>query len=184
MVTVARYFNLGTFRKIVELNDRLRKYSEESLQRYENHLAQNPTNPKPTLFTKLYKAEKEGGLGRQAIMSSAQGYIVAGSDTTAVTMTYLIYSVCKDPMIQERLVQELKSLPEDFDDKDCRGLTFLNQVINETLRTYPVVSTALPRIVPPQGAVLVGYRIPGGTTVSTQTHSLHRNPDVFAAPEK
>lgn len=184
MVTAARYLNLGTFRRIVELVDRLRLYAQESVERYEDYLAQNPTNPKPTLFTRLYKAKKEDGLSRKEIMSSAQAYIVAGSDTTALTLTYLIYAVCKDPNIHEQLVQELKSLPDDFNDKNCRDLKFLNQAINETLRSYPVVSTALPRIVPPQGAVLAGYPIPGGITVSTQAHSLHRNPDVFEAPEK
>ncbi|KAH8691949.1 putative benzoate 4-monooxygenase cytochrome P450 [Talaromyces proteolyticus] len=183
LVTAGLYIQLGVFRRIAELIQRLQEYATQSVQRYQDHLKQNPTNPKPTLFTKLYNAEEQDILNHKEILANAQSYIVAGSDTTALTLTYLIYAVCKDWKIKDRLVKELASLPPDFRDTDCRELPFLNQVITETLRAYPVIATALPRIVPSGGAVLAGYSIPGGMTVSTQAYSLHNNPVVFPAPQ-
>lgn len=53
------------------------------------------------------------------------------------------------------------------------------QVINEALRLHSAVPSALPRRVPPEGATLGGYYIPGGTTVSTQAYTLHRHRELF-----
>lgn len=140
-------------------------------------------DPKPTLLTKLFDAGEEG-LSDPEIRDEAQGYIVAGSDTTAVTLTYLVYSVCRDEKIRNRLVDEVASLPEGFTEKDARELPYLEQVINETLRLYSAIPAALPREVPPEGAHLAGYQLPGGVTVSTQAYSFHRDQTIFPEPEK
>ncbi len=59
----------------------------------------------------------------------------------------------------------------------------MNKVIDETLRLYSAAPGSLPRIVPAGGAILGGYHIPGGTTVSTQAYTFHRNPKIFPNPE-
>ncbi|CRG91768.1 putative sterigmatocystin biosynthesis P450 monooxygenase STCB [Talaromyces islandicus] len=183
LIPVARYLNLGVFRQVVERVLRMKAYATESVQRYQDHLAQHPTNPKPTLFTKVFGAEKDHSLTYEELLFNAQAYIVAGSDTTAVTLTYLIYCVCKHPKVLKKLVEEVQSLPDNFTDKECRELPFIDQVMTETMRLYPVVPTGLPRVVPAGGSVLVGHQLPGGITVSTQAYSMHHNPDVFDSPE-
>lgn len=146
-------------------------------------IAQNPENPKPTLFTKLFDTEKSG-LTYDDIRQEAQAYIIAGSDTTAVTMTYLTYAVSGDTRVREKLVAELATLPDGFSDNDLRQLPYLKIVILETLRLYSVVPFGLPRTVPPAGAKFFGYQIPAGTTVSTQSYSLHRDPVIFPEPDR
>lgn len=111
----------------------------------------------------------------------AQNYIVAGSDTTAYTLTCLVYAVCKNPGVRDTLATELSTLPEGFTERDTRPLRYLDQVINEALRVYPSVG-ALPRRVPPEGAEFGGYPIPGGVTVSTQIYSLNRDEEIFPEP--
>lgn len=184
LISLSRYLNLGVFRRVMECVMRTKAYAAESIKRYEDHLAQNPMNPKPTLFTKLFGAQKDNGLTYQELVMNAQAYIIAGSDTTAVTLTYLIYCVCEHPDVLEKLAQEVQSLPDNFTDKECRELPFMNQVITETLRLYPAVPTGLRRVVPPGGAILGGYQLPSGITVSTQAYSMHRNPEVFQSPDK
>lgn len=168
------------FRRAAEAGWRLANYGEQSMARYRKMLA---VDPKPTLLTKLFDAGEEG-LSDLDINYEAQGYIAAGSDTTAVTLTYLVYSVCRDEKIRDRLVGEVASLPEGFTEKDARDLPYLEQVINETLRLYSAIPAALPRVVPPEGARLVGYQLPGGVTVSMQAYSLHRDPRISPEPEK
>lgn len=104
---------------------------------------------------------------------------MGGSDTTAITLTYLVYEVCKHANIRARLVDEVTSLPEAFTDRMTRDLPYLHQVINETLRLYSVVQFGLPRILPSEGAGFLGYRLPGGVNVATQAYSLHRREDIF-----
>jgi cytochrome P450 len=118
------------------------------------------------------------------IRQEAQSYIVAGSDTTAVTMTYLTHGVCSDSRVREKLNAELDSIPSPITDKSLRDLPYLNQVVNESLRLYTAVPAGLPRLVPEEGADFNGYHLPGGITVATQSYSLHRDPKVFSEPDR
>ena len=160
-------------------------YAAESINRYKRHVEVHGDDVKPTLFTKLInKGEKEDGLTEAEIRLEAGGYIVAGSDTSAITLTYLVWAVCKNPAIRDKLVAEVATLPEDFGDEHVRALPYTRQVIDETLRLYPAVPGALPRTVPPEGAQLAGSFLPGGVTVSTQVFSLHRDPTIFSEPDR
>ena len=158
-------------------------YADQSIERYKRLLASDPTNARPTLFTKLFQAGDEG-LPDVEIRTEAQAYIVAGSDTTANTLTYLFWSVCRDERVRHALTKELSGLPDDFGDQQLKELPYLTQVIDETLRLYSAAPSGLPRAVPPGGAELAGYFLPGGATVCTQAYSLHRDPDIFPSPEK
>jgi cytochrome P450 len=184
LVKLSRTIPLSLFfANMTNARRRLVTYAEKSLERYKKVLDADPIHPPPTLFTKLFQAGEEG-LPDDALRDEARGYIIAGSDTTAVSLTYLVWAVCSDEKIKAALVEELASLPENFLDQDARNLVYLNQVIDETLRLYSAAPSALPRIVPPGGAVLAGKSIPGGVTVTTQAYSLHRNQEVFPDPEK
>ena len=178
---------LQPFRDLSGSLTRFKEYSRQSFKRYEQHVAMNPTNPKPTLFTKMIqKVEKEESLDRETLIGEGQGFIVAGSDTTANTMTYLVYAVTRHPEVQKRLVDELSTVRSDFGWDDLRDLPYLNKCIDETLRLYGPASNALPRSVPQGGATLAGYYLPGdkGLTVSTQAYTLHRNSSIFSEPER
>jgi cytochrome P450 len=135
------------------------------------------------LFTDLLRAEKQE-ISEMELTFESQSYITAGTDTTAVTLTYLVYAVCQDRTIRDRLVMELRDVPEQLSHTDVKNLPYLNQVIDEALRLYGAAPGALPRVVPGGGATLAGHRLPGGTTVSTQAYSLHRDPVAFPDPER
>ncbi|CEL03105.1 hypothetical protein ASPCAL04262 [Aspergillus calidoustus] len=197
VMAVAGILPLSIFREVVESTDRIVSYAMQSVERYKAHLALNPDEAgrKPTLFTKLYGASQgesqkngEECLSDREIRNDAQSFIIAGSDTTANTLTYLVWSVLRDENIQRKLVAELeKSLggtEKELSDSELRELPYLNQVISEALRLYPAVPSALPRVVPEKGSTLAGYWLPGGATVTTQLYSLHRDAETFDDPER
>ncbi|KAJ5509814.1 hypothetical protein N7527_011957 [Penicillium freii] len=181
LVLFGKYLPLPALKRAVAIGKRMRIYAAQSVQRYKKILAENPSNPKKTLFTKLFDPEK-GGLADDEIQKEAQGYIVAGSDTTAVTLTYLTYAVCGNRRIRDKVVAEVTALSEPIHDNDIRNLPYLNMVISETLRIYTAVPFGLPRSVPSGGASFNGYFLPSGATVSTQSYSLHRDPTIFPDP--
>jgi tryprostatin B 6-hydroxylase len=53
-------------------------------------------------------------------------------------------------------------------------LDHLNGVINEALRLYPAVPSALGRLTPPEGIVIDGVHIPGGMHILCPMYALAR----------
>ncbi|KAL4860587.1 hypothetical protein BDV12DRAFT_181357 [Aspergillus spectabilis] len=183
LVRLGSIIPLPIFRTVAEAGKRIGVYAQQSVDKYHRLIEKSGPDPKPTLFRKLYNAGQDG-LSNTEIRNEAQAFIVAGSDTTAITLTYLVYSVCQNENIRAKLVDEANSLPRDFNDSMIRELPYLNQVINETLRLYTVVPLGLPRTVPPEGASFLGQHLPGGVTVATQSYSLHRMEGIFREPNK
>ncbi|KAL4913246.1 cytochrome P450 [Aspergillus aurantiobrunneus] len=181
---VAEYVPLPYFKQAAQSGKRMGGYAAEYIHRYKKLVETYGEDVKPTLFSKLItKGHDEGTLTEAEIRLEAGGYIVAGSDTSAISLTYLVWAVCKDARIRDTLVAEVATLPDDFTDDQVRALPYTRRVIDETLRLYPAVPGALPRVVPPEGAQLLDYFVPGGTTVSTQVYSLHRDPEIFPNPD-
>lgn len=132
----------------------------------------------------LVKKTSTHELAPMDLMFEAQSFITAGTDTTAVTLTYLIWAVTNDDSVREKLVKELQALPPDFTHAELKQLPYLNAVIDEALRCYGAAPGSLPRIVPAGGATLAGHHVPGGVVTTTQSYSLHRDPDVFPDPSR
>ncbi|KAI5919198.1 cytochrome P450 [Camillea tinctor] len=181
-------FPLPLFQKPKQTALAMRSYATQSLARHRSLAAANADAAPPTLLSKLYLAGGADELTPDEVRDNAQAYIVAGSDTTSNTLTYLVWSICRDAErggnIRERLLASLAHLPPDFGDEDLRGVAYLEHVVDETLRLYPAVPAPLPRVVPPGGAELAGYLVPEGYVVSAQARSLHLNPEAFPEPER
>jgi len=134
------------------------------------------------IFAKIIsESEKDqgGDLGEKDVVIEATGLIVAGSDTTGITLTYLVWAVLSRPQLKDDLQKELSALPQDYTDQDLENLPLLNAIIDETLRLYGAAPGGLPRRTPLEGAQLGGYHIPGGTTVTTQAYTIHRDDTIF-----
>ena len=90
--------------------------------------------------------------------------IVAGSDTTAATMTFLFYELAKKSEEVKKLRDELRSLAKDnWSDVDIRNAPHLNGAINESLRLHPPVPSGLERKVSKEGYQLGDVFLPGET---------------------
>lgn len=90
--------------------------------------------------------------------------IVAGSDTTAATLTYLFYHLAQHPGIVQQIRNELQPLCQGYwTDKEIKHVDWLNGAINEALRLHPPVPSGLRRIVPKGGLMIGDTFVPGGT---------------------
>ena len=68
--------------------------------------------------------------------------LLAGRDTTAATLSFLFYELAYHPEVYARLRSEvLRTLQADgqLTYANLKGLKYLQQCINETLRLYPIV---------------------------------------------
>jgi cytochrome P450 len=121
-------------------------------------------------------------LPESAISQEASNITIAGTDTAAIALTYLVWAVLKRLAVRQKLHAELAdpNLPPDPTGKDLETLPYLNSVIEETLRLYTPISRSLPRTVPAAGATLSGYALPPGATVSTPAYTFHCDHSVYA----
>lgn len=181
---IAPYIPLRFISNAFEAQKRTDAYARQYLQRHRDLVENDPDDVKPTLFSSMYRAGDKQALSMEEIKHNAGAYIIAGSDTTSNTLTYLVWSVCRHPSIKKQLLAELSTLSEDFTDGDLKALPYLNRVIDETLRLYSAAPGGLPRVVPEGGATFGEHWLPGGTVVLTQAYSLHRDPEAFPNAEK
>ncbi|RWA11207.1 hypothetical protein EKO27_g3892 [Xylaria grammica] len=167
------------------LADRLTVHASAKLQRLKDEM-ENKDEERPLLFSKLARGIIIDGesMTKTEMLNEAETYIIAGSDTTSNTLTFVTWALCEQPKLKDKLIRELETLPPNFTSEDLKYLPFLNNCITEGLRRFPVVPGGLPRYVPKEGADIAGYWLPGGSTVMTQTWSLHRNPEVFPNPDQ
>ena len=91
--------------------------------------------------------------------------VVAGSDTTAATMTFLFYELAKKPEELKKLRDELKPLTTnpEWRDVDIKNAHHLNGAINEALRMHPPVPSGVERLVPDGGAQVGDVFLPEHT---------------------
>jgi hypothetical protein len=137
---------------------------------------------------------------RLTIASELMDHIMAGTETSGWTLTYLTYELSRNLDLQASLRSELLSLPHPFifpasettaalpSPRIMDSLPLLEAIILETLRVHPAVPGSQPRVTPSATSrspiSLGGYsNIPPGIRISAQAYSLHRNADVFPEPE-
>ncbi|KAK3934267.1 Pisatin demethylase [Diplogelasinospora grovesii] len=114
--------------------------------------------------------------------------MIAGADTTAITIRSALYYSMKTPRIWQRLRSELAaaglakdSCPVSY--KDARAIPYLEAVVRESLRFLPGVSLSLERYVPQGGAHLSPQTsaeyVPEGTIVAFNPYVIARNKGVW-----
>ncbi|XP_031763049.2 cytochrome P450 6k1-like isoform X2 [Galleria mellonella] len=123
------------------------------------------------------------------LVSQAAIFLQGGFDTSASTLTFMTYEVAHQPQIQEKLYKEILNASEKYTKEEfnsiilSNGLTYMNCVINETLRKYPVMGW-LDRIAANDYQIDSKLTITAGTPVYVNTVGMHYDPKYFPQPEK
>ncbi|KAI0332394.1 cytochrome P450 monooxygenase pc-2 [Cubamyces sp. BRFM 1775] len=114
--------------------------------------------------------------------------LIAGRDTTASTLTFIVYLMCLNPHVFKRLRQEVLETfgPTEMPTfEGVKKMKYLRAVINETLRLYPVVpfnvrvatqDTTVPDPKNPAGPPVF---VPANTPVAYSVFMLHRRKDYW-----
>ncbi|KAF2165317.1 hypothetical protein M409DRAFT_67187 [Zasmidium cellare ATCC 36951] len=176
---VGKWLPFKAVRELWQTNEILDEYARVAVRNMK--AAGGGKNIFANMLAESEKGE-EGALDDRDVEIEATALFIAGTDTTAVSLTYLIWAVLRKPDLRIQLENEVSTLPEVYTDADTEKLPFLSAVIEETMRLYGAAPGMLPRIVPPGGVDMGGFYIPQGMTVTTHAYSAHRDPEVFPDP--
>ncbi|KAM7305153.1 cytochrome P450 3A4-like [Ixodes scapularis] len=120
------------------------------------------------------------------LVSNAIVLLLAGFETTAVTLGFALYLLAMHPEEQERVHTEMEDLfshANELTFDDVHQLKHLDMVIRETLRLYPPVPLLVARTCLSDKTVM-GQFIPAGTTLIAPAWHIHRNPEYWPEPSR
>ncbi|KAI0599544.1 benzoate 4-monooxygenase cytochrome P450 [Biscogniauxia sp. FL1348] len=113
--------------------------------------------------------------------------IVAGSDTTAVSLSGIFFYLTGDPQRCQKLGNEIRSAFDRAEDivygPELMRCAYLRACVDEAMRLTPTSPSELPREVLPGGIRIKGQYYPAGTIVGTVPWASVRNTGVFGDAE-
>ncbi|KAH6689896.1 putative cytochrome P450 [Plectosphaerella plurivora] len=111
--------------------------------------------------------------------------LAAGSSTTSHTAAFACWMLTRDHEAQRKLHAELDEAfpsPDSFDIKTTMNLPYLDGVIRETMRLFPMIPGPLERHLG-KPIKVHGLEIPRGVIASTGAYSQGRLAEVYPRPE-
>ncbi|KAF3917355.1 hypothetical protein ABW21_db0201955 [Orbilia brochopaga] len=166
------------------------RYVERALENHKRRLLtpDEKSANKPYVFLDELTKETQDPI---VLRDASMNILLAGRDTTASLLSFVFYLLVRHPQVEQTLRAAIK---EDFGEDNGEILTFealkqckyLQMVIDETLRLYPVVpfnvraaleDTTLPLGGGPDGKSPIF--VPKGTSVEYSVYAMHRREDIW-----
>jgi len=146
------------------------------------------SDARPDFMSSIIKNQEvaEKALTRDELDSNAMLFLVAGSETTATTLTGVTYLLLSHPEKYQALVREVRGKFDSMEQitiEEVNKMEYMIACLQEGLRYYPPVPTGFPRVVPPGGDYISGHYVPGGTSVYVAQHASNHSTRNFTDPE-
>jgi cytochrome P450 len=127
--------------------------------------------------------ETDAQMTNEQLFDEVMTLFLAGFETTARALTWLVYILDSHPHIKAKVLEEIEQTlgqrTPTFE--DLRHLPYCKMVFQETLRFYPPVGI-LPRTAL-EADEIAGHKIPAGTVLLMFYYGLHHNPQFWDNPE-
>lgn len=157
------------------LFDQSRKMMDDLADEIIAKRAARGPSPEPDLLDLLIEAHSEGTLDALEVRNNLLGFLFAGHETTALTLTWALYLLALHPEIQAAAREECLAVfgQDDPGMESLAQLKLVRQIIDETLRLYPPAGF-LTRTVR-KDDTLSGVEVKRGATVILPVYALHRH---------
>lgn len=167
----------------IGVNRRYQESCDEVRKVVDGVIAQSSGPAGASLLDVLIKAHEDGsGFDGDLLRDEVVTLLIAGSETVATTLAWVLHEIARHPEVERELVHEFTTeLGEGaVQHSDLRKLPALDRVIKEVLRLHTPNWLLTRRAT--ESTTLGGYRIPAGAEVGFSLAALHRDPRVFDSP--
>ena len=119
---------------------------------------------------------------RTHIKAVVMTMIITGINTSSITVEWAMSELLKHPRVMKKLQDELESvvgMKRKVEETDMEKLPYLDLVVKETLRLYPVVLLLVPRECR-EDVTIDGYFIKKNSRVIVNAWAVGRDPKVWS----
>ncbi|KAI0014041.1 BcABA1, cytochrome P450 monooxygenase [Xylariaceae sp. FL0662B] len=125
------------------------------------------------------------GISQMDCYAETMFAMMAGSETSASAIRMTMLCLMASPLVYHKfkgiiaeVIREGKSSsPITYD--EARNIPYLRAIVYEGLRMRPPAQALFPKVVPPEGDVIDGKRIPGGTPIAMNFGAMARSAAHF-----
>ena len=173
--------------KFIRLREEVRSLIYAEIRDRRQQLEHSAIRPgeKTDILTLLLQARDENG----GAMSDAELHdeivtlLLAGHETTASAIVWMLYWIHYLPEVQQKLRAELEALGPEPNPMAIAQLPYLTAVCQEALRIYPITPTTFIRRLR-EPMTLAGYSFKAGTALMPATYIIHQRPDLYPEPKR
>lgn len=137
-----------------------------------------------SVFVEARDKDTGEGMTDKELLDEVMTMIVAGHETSAITLTWVWYFIAKYPKVDKKIQDEIVDAgitgAPGFNDLD--KIPYIKQVTEEALRLYPPVWLFSRKAI--EADVLGSYQIPAGSDIFISPYYLHRNTDFWSQVEE
>ncbi|XP_022166735.1 cytochrome P450 4C1-like [Myzus persicae] len=112
--------------------------------------------------------------------------MIGGSETSAITISFSLLLLAIYPDIQDKVYDEIYEVFQDSDEtitiEDTTKLVYLEQVLKETLRLFPVLPLVFRELQDDVKIVSDGHVLPKGTTCVISILGTHHYSELYPNP--
>ena len=142
------------------------EHFQHSANRLRQRLAKG--SDRPDIWTLISRDGGQSLMTTPQMESNAEVFMTAGTETTATLLSGLIYLLLTHINSMQKLIDEVRgefTSNKEITFEALARLPYLNACIEEALRLYPPVPSALPRVAPDGGARILGQWVAPGVSL-------------------
>ncbi|KAK9073165.1 hypothetical protein SSX86_007489 [Deinandra increscens subsp. villosa] len=112
--------------------------------------------------------------------------LIAGTETPYLTLEWSMSLLLNNPNAMERIKNEIHThvgFDRLLQESDLGKLNYLQNMVNESLRLYPILPLLLPREAS-NDITIGGYLVPRGTLLMVNAWAVQRDPILWDEPDK
>ncbi|KAE8586413.1 hypothetical protein XENTR_v10021659 [Xenopus tropicalis] len=173
----------GLIRKVQESIRLLRQTGKECIERRQKQIQDGEEIPVDILTQILRGTALEKDCDPETLLDNFVTFFIAGQETTANQLSFAVMSLGRNPEILKKAQAEIDEVigsKRDIEYEDLGKLSYLSQVLKETLRLYPTAPGTSRTL--ENEIVIDEVRIPGNVTLMLNSYVMGRMEQYYKDP--